>query len=192
MWLWLIIFPPVGLVFLWVQRSLNKVKKIILTIIAGVYFLVFLFIFVMIIWNPIIPLYDSHDEFVEVFNQEIQEQNLPYNLQVTEEKQHLITSELGQDITLLENIDKDGNVQELILIGQGTGTDIVLTIGLLIGATNSELVKQDIGQVLEELRFFDENYQFNTSELTVEKNLIRYHLKYDQAIGIIFSVSKVN
>src|SRR5690625_8034218 len=81
MWLLLIIFPPVGVVFLWLQQRLSKIKKIIITIIAGVYFIspFILIIILLIVWNPTIPLYHSHDEFVEAFNQEIQEQDLPYN-----------------------------------------------------------------------------------------------------------------
>ena len=30
------------------------------------------------------------------------------------------------------------------------------------------------------------------NETTVDKNTIRYNLKYDQSAGVIFSVSKVN
>src|SRR5690625_3109454 len=194
MWLLLIIFPQVGVVFLWLQQRLSKIKKIIITIIADVYFIspFILIIILLIVWNPTIPLYHSHDEFVEAFNQEIQEQDLPYNIQVTEEEKHLITSELGQDITLLENIDEDGNVRELIMIGQGAGTDIIHMIGILIETTNPKLEKYEIGQVLEELRLFDGSYDFDVHELTVEQDQIRYNLKYDESIGIIFSVSKVN
>ena len=78
------------------------------------------------------------------------------------------------------------------MVGQGEGTDIVLSMGLLIGMTNPNLNQEEVGQVLKDLRLFDENYQYQKNETTVEKNTIRYNLKYDQSAGVIFSVSKVN
>lgn len=194
MWISLILFPPVGVIFLWIQRKLSIVKKIILTIIAAVYFITpfILMIILVIIWNPTTPLFHNHDGFVEAFTQEVSEQDLPYSIQVSEEAKHLISSEVTQDITLLESIDENGNVQELIMIGQGTGTDMIDMIGVLIQTTSPELEKHDIGEILTDLRLFDENFDFNENEFTVEKKLIRYHLKYDESTGVIFSISKVN
>ncbi|MET3320540.1 UNVERIFIED_ORG: hypothetical protein ABIC97_003640 [Peribacillus simplex] len=42
------------------------------------------------------------------------------------------------------------------------------------------------------MRLFDESYKYQKNETKVEKNTIRYNLKYDQDAGVIFSVSKVN
>lgn len=191
MWLLLIIFPPLGVIFVWIQKKFSKVKKLILTIVAGVYF-IFPIIMLIALWNPITPLYQSHDDFVDVFNQEVSKQVLPYQMQITEEDTSLISSELTEEITLIENLDKSGNVQELIMIGQGAGTDIIHIMGILIEITNPELEKQEVGKTLKELRLFENDYQFNSNESTVENDQIRYHLKYDEEIGVIFSVSNIN
>lgn len=58
--------------------------------------------------------------------------------------------------------------------------------------TNPNLYQSQVGTVLKELRLFDESYQYQKNETTVEKNTIRYNLKYDQSVGVIFSISKVN
>lgn len=58
--------------------------------------------------------------------------------------------------------------------------------------TNPNLNQGQVGTVLKELRLFDESYQYQKNETTVEKNTIRYNLKYDQSVGVIFSISKVN
>jgi len=58
--------------------------------------------------------------------------------------------------------------------------------------TNPNLNQSQVGTVLKELRLFDESYQYQKNETTVEKNTIRYNLKYDQSVGVIFSISKVN
>lgn len=188
MWLFLFIFPPVGLILLWKQNKFSKVKKIILTVLASIYFITP----IIIIVNTTVPLFYNHDDVVEAFTEKVSEQDLSYSMQVIEEEKHLITSELSNDIILLENIDNNDRVQEIIMIGQGSGTDIIHIMGILIEITNPNLEKAEIGEILTKLRLFDENYEFTGNELTVEENLIRYHLKYDESSGVIFSVSKVN
>ena len=64
---------------------------------------------------------------------------MTYSLKNLKEDEETITSKLDEDITLIENIDENGAVHELIMVGQGEGTDIVLSMGLLIGMTNSDL-----------------------------------------------------
>ncbi len=188
MWLFLFIFPPVGLILLWKQNKFSKVKKIILTVLASIYFITP----IIIIVNTTVPLFYNHDDVVEAFTEKVSEQDLSYSMQVIEEEKHLITSELSNDIILLENIDNNERVQEIIMIGQGSGTDIIHIMGILIEITNPNLEKAEIGEILTKLRLFDEDYEFTGNELTVEENLIRYHLKYDESSGVIFSVSKVN
>jgi hypothetical protein len=60
---------------------------------------------------------------------------------------------------------------------------------MLVGIADQTLSNQEIGQVLKELRLFDPSYSFHKNETTVEKNNIRYNLKYDQNAGVIFSIS---
>ena len=188
MWFCLIIFPPVGIVLLWRQGRFTKVTRTVVTLIATVYF-VFPIIAVM---TTTLPLYNNQNEFLEAFDKEVNDLKLPYALKDIKEEEETITSKLDEDITLIENIDENGAVHELVMVGQGEGTDIVLSMGLLIGMTNPDLNQEEVGQVLKDLRLFDENYQYQKNETTVEKNTIRYNLKYDQSAGVIFSVSKVN
>lgn len=193
MWLWLIIFPPVGIIFLWIQKKFNTLIKVLLTIFASIYFILPIVIITLLIvmFNSPAPLYYSHEEFEEAFNLEVEKHDLKYTINNTVED-NVITSELSPNTILIENMDSSGKVQELILIGQGKGTDILINIGILIGITNPQYGEEEIGQVFEELRFFDKDYQFNSNEITVEKDRIRYNLKYDEAMGVIFSCSKIN
>lgn len=188
MWLGLIIFPPLGIYLLWKKHDFSTRKRNVLTLIAIVYFL-FLIIFTMI---RTVPLFYSHDEFLKEFNNEVEALNLSYSLSDTEIETSSITSKLEKDIVLIESIDEKDNIHELIMIGQGEGKDIVLLMGVLIGMTNPTLSQEDVGEVLSDLHLFDENYDFQNNEVTIERNSIRYHLKYDQSVGVIFSVSKVN
>ncbi|MGE7765759.1 hypothetical protein [Peribacillus sp. NPDC096540] len=182
MWFWLIFFPPVGILLMWRRGRFTKVKRIVATLIATAYF-VFPIIAVM---TTTLPLYNNQKEFLE------KKLKLPYSLENVKKEDETITSKLNDDVTLIENIDDNGAVHELIMVGQGEGTDIVLSMGLLIGMTNPDLSQKDVGQVLKDLRLFDESYKYQKNETKVEKNTIRYNLKYDQDAGVIFSVSKVN
>lgn len=188
MWFWLIIFPPVGILLMWRQGRFTKVIRSIITLIATVYFVVP----IVVAMTTTLPLYNNQKEFSDAFNKEAEELKLPYPLKNLEKEKETITSKLDEDITLIENIDEKGAVHELIMVGQGEGTDIVLTMGFLIGMTNPDLNQKEVGQVLKDLRLFDESYKYQKNETTVEKNTIRYNLKYDQTAGVIFSVSKVN
>jgi len=188
MWFWLIIFPPVGIFLVWKRGRLTKMKRTIATVIATAYF-VFPIIIVM---ATTLPLYNNHEEFIEAFNKEVKNLDLSYSLENIKKEEETITSKLDKDITLIENIDEKGAVHELVMVGQGEGMDIVLSMGLLIGMTNPNLNQSQVGTVLKELRLFDESYQYQNNETTVEKNTIRYNLKYDQSVGVIFSISKVN
>ena len=188
MWLWLVVFPPLGILLLWRQRRFTTVKSLVTTFLAIIYF-----IFpIAAVMATTVPLFHNQEEFLNAFNKEAEELKLPYTLVNVKKEKESITTKLTKDITLIENIDDDGAVQELIMVGQGEGKDIILTMGLLIGMTNTDLSHKEIGQVLKELRMFDENYQYQMNETAIEKNNIRYNLKYDQSKGLIFSVSQVN
>ncbi|PCD05703.1 hypothetical protein CMV16_21980 [Peribacillus simplex] len=188
MWFWLIVFPPVGILLMWRQGRFTKVKRIVATLVATAYFVFPIIAFM----TTTLPLYNNQKEFLVAFNKEVKELKLPYSLENVSKEDETITSKLNDDVTLIENIDDNGAVHELIMVGQGEGTDIVLSMGLLIGMTNPDLSQKDVGQVLKDLRLFDESYKYQKNETKVEKNTIRYNLKYDQDAGIIFSVSKVN
>jgi hypothetical protein len=188
MWLWLVLLPPLGIAIMWRQGRLSKGRRLTTTLIASIYFL-----------SPFIlagfatvPLFYNQDDFIKAYENESNELDLPYTLKETKSEGNSITSKMTKDITVIENIDQSGQVHELIMIGQGEGTDIVLSMGLIVEMTNPELKSNEVRKVLEELRLFDENYKFENNETTVEKNTIRYNLKYKQDIGLIFSVSKVN
>ncbi|MFJ8264779.1 hypothetical protein [Peribacillus asahii] len=188
MWFWLIVFPPFGILLMWRQGRFTKIKRIVATVIAIAYF-AFPTIIVM---TTTLPLYNNQKEFSDAFNKEVKDLDLSYSLENLKKEDDTITSKLDKDITLIENIDGNGAVHELIMVGQGEGTDIVLSMGLLIGMTNPELSQKEVGEVLKDLRLFDESYKYQRNETTVEKNAIRYNLKYDQSAGVIFSVSKVD
>ncbi|MFF2178741.1 hypothetical protein ACFVT8_20115 [Lysinibacillus sp. NPDC058147] len=188
MWFWLIIFPPLGVFLMWKQGRLTKMKRTIATVIAGVYFVSPM----IIVIATTLPLYNNQEEFIEAFNKEVKKLDFSYSLENIKKEEETITSKLGEAITLIENIDEKGAVHELVMVGQGEGMDIILSMGLLIGMTNPGLNQNEIGAILKDLRLFDESYEYQKNETTVEKNTIRYNLKYDQAAGVIFSVSKVN
>lgn len=187
-WLWLILFPPLGVFLLWKQKVYSVTKRTIVSAIAMMYF-----IFPIIIgMTSSSPLYYNEDEFIEDFTKEVKELNLPFTLEDMRENDDTISYKLDEDITLIENVDENGQIHELIMIGQGDGSDIILAMGALIGSVNTDMENNEIGDVLMELRLFDENFKYEMNESTVEKNFIRYNLKYDQSVGVIFSISRVN
>jgi hypothetical protein len=188
MWLWLIIFPPLGIVLMWRQGRFSRGKRTVATLIATAYFA----FPIILAATATVPLYYNQDEFLKAYNKEVKELDLSYSLKNPKQDDETITSKMGDDITLIENMDESGQIHELVMVGQGEGIDIILSMGLLIGTTNPDLSKKEVGQVLEELRVFDESYKYQKNETTVEKSTIRYNLKYDQSAGVIFSVSKVN
>ncbi|WP_246939342.1 hypothetical protein [Bacillus pinisoli] len=162
-------------------------SRVIISLIASLYFL-----------SPFIaasmatvPLVYTYDEFEDAYNQGLAKLDLSFKLHNVNKEKETITSNITKDITLVENIDDLGAIHELVMIGQGNGMDIVLAMALLIGVTNPELSKEEIGNGLEELRLFDESYKFKKNETTVELDTIRYNLKYSQESGVIFTVSKI-
>lgn len=187
MWLFLILFPPIGLVVMWRQGRFSKKVRWIITIVAAAYFVFPIYIGA----TATIPLYYSHDEFVTAYEDELKDQDLGYGLKNVKQDEETIASKLTDDLTLVENINDSGEVHELVLIGQGDGMDIILSMGQLIGTVQPELKDNQVGDVLEELRVFDKSYEFENNETTVTKNDIQYNLKYSQQTGVIFSVSKV-
>jgi tetrahydromethanopterin S-methyltransferase subunit G len=156
MWLWMIIFPPLGIAIMWRQGRLSIKKKLIGTLLALFYFL-----FPFIIGSFVtVPLYYSHEEFLKAFNKEKEDLKLQYTLSNTVPDKQTISSKIGKDISLIENIDETGQIHEIIMVGQSEGTDIVIVMGLLIGMVSPELSSKEVGEVLSSLRLFDTTYPF--------------------------------
>ncbi|MFJ7951302.1 hypothetical protein ACIQZG_07215 [Lysinibacillus sp. NPDC096418] len=188
MWISLIIFPPLGLILLWRQGRYSKKKRITISIVALVYFV----LPIIISTTVKLPLFNDHSELVSAFNISKKELNVSNEIMKVSKNGNVKTFKIDEDITLIENLDENGQIHELIMIGQGEGIDITTSLALLVGMTNTELSNVEIGDVLKELRFFDKDFKYDKNETELEVNTIRYNLKYDQTQGVIFSISKVN
>lgn len=188
MWILIIIFPPLGLVLLWRKGRYSKKKRITISIVALVYFV----LPIIIVTTVKLPLFNDHSELVSAFNTAKKELNVKNEITQITKEDNVQTFKIDKDITLIENLDNNDRIHELIMIGQGEGIDITTSLALLIGMTNTELSNFEIGDVLKELKFFDKDYKYDENETVVEINTIRYNLKYDQTQGVIFSISKVN
>ncbi|MBY0088411.1 hypothetical protein [Brevibacillus brevis] len=91
---------------------------------------------------------------------------------------------------------KDGSVRSVTFIGGGdgtakSGTDIIISMGLAIMATNPELSVDDRGNVLRELGLMDGGDVLNLKKDTV-RNGIKYSLNTSAELGILFTVSNAN
>ncbi|RAI85658.1 hypothetical protein DET54_12113 [Paenibacillus pabuli] len=91
----------------------------------------------------------------------------------------------------------DGSLRDVMMIGQGngtlsSGTDLVLTIGLVILATNPDLPSKAVGSVLDDLGILNEGVDWTTVNESTELNGIRYSITGSDAIGIMFSASDAN
>ncbi|MCA0993493.1 hypothetical protein [Pseudalkalibacillus hwajinpoensis] len=188
MWVFLIIFPPVGIFLLWKQKIFKKPTRFILTTVGVLYFASPFFL----VANTTIPLFYNHEEFVEAYQAEAKEVDVPFELKQAEETDHSITSKLSEDLTIIENKDDAGQIHEVVLVGQGEGSDIVLAMGLTIGLANEDQSIDEVKEIMNELKLFDENYDFENNETTVERDTIRYNMKYKQSEGLLLTVSKVN
>ncbi|MDQ0483996.1 hypothetical protein [Guptibacillus hwajinpoensis] len=188
MWVFLFIFPPVGIFLLWKHKIYKKTTRFILTTVGVLYFASSFFLLA----NSTIPLFYDHDEFVEAYQAEAKEVNVPFELKQEEETDHSITSKLSEDLTIIENKDDAGQIHEVVLVGQGEGSDIVLAMGVTIGLANQEQSIDEVKEIMNELKLFDESYDFENNETTVERDTIRYNMKYKQSEGLLLTVSKVN
>jgi len=186
MWLFLLLLPPVGIYIMWKKTRFTIRKRVILSAVFTIYFLSPFLIGA----SDSIPLYENHAEFKSDFLKRASEFKLPYQLEESEKTTAAVTYKMGKNITLIENVDTDQAIHEIVLVGHGKGKDIIMGMGLLIGATNPDLEAKQIGHILNELHLFDEGYDFRSEPAETEKEKIRYHLTYDKNKGLVFSISK--
>jgi hypothetical protein len=187
MWLFLILIPPLGIIIMWRQGRFKKSVRWIISLLALLYFLTPF----IVTATTTVPLFYSHDDMVTAFNNTKKELHTSYPLKTIEKNDQTITSQLTKDITLVVNLDKGGQVREVIMVGQGEGTDILLAMGTVIKATNPELTKNELSTTIKDLKVMDEGYHFTDKGVTVKKQSVQYNLKYSDKTGVIFTASKV-
>lgn len=188
MWIFLIILPPLGLILLWSQRSYSKIKGTFISLFALIYFAFPL----ALVATAKEPLFKNHNELVSAFDSQKEFLKLSNKMSEVKTDDNVATYHISKDITLVENLNVINQIHEIVMVGQGDGMEITKTLALLISMTNPKLSKAEVGDVLQDLRYFDQDYEYHENETNVELNSIRYNLKYDQKQGVIFSVSKVN
>ncbi|WML54341.1 hypothetical protein RCG17_06760 [Neobacillus sp. PS3-12] len=188
MWFFLILIPPLGIIILWRQGRFKKSVRWIISLIAILYFLLPF----IVVATTKVPLFYSHDDVIAAFNKAKKELHTPYQLKTIEKNDQTITSQITKDITLVENLDKGGQVRELIMVGQGEGTDILLALGTMIKATNPEFSKSDLSSTIKDLKVMDEGYHFTDNGVTVKTQSVQYNLKYSDKAGVIFTASRVD
>ncbi|MED4401341.1 hypothetical protein ABET41_08085 [Metabacillus fastidiosus] len=109
------------------------------------------------------------------------------------EVQDVAQVKLTENIVLNITINKaDGSVRDVSMLagGDGTresGTDILLTIGMLITSTNLDLSADERGKVLEDLGLMDENVDILNIDKETVRNNVKYHLMGSEQIGFMFS-----
>jgi hypothetical protein len=187
MWLFLILVPPLGIIIMWRQGRFKKSLRWIISLIAVLYFLSPFIVSA----TRTVPLFNSHDDVVAAFDNAKKELHTPYQLKTIEKNDQTITSKITKDITLVENLDKGGQVRELIMVGQGEGTDILLALGTVIKATNPDFSKSDLSSTIKDLKVINEGFQFPEKGFSVKKQSVKYNLKYSDKAGVIFTASRL-
>lgn len=91
----------------------------------------------------------------------------------------------------------DGSVREVTMIGAGdgtpqSGTDILLTIGLVIASTNPGLTTEERAGVLQDLGLLSEGVDITQINQSTKRNGIKYTIKGSKELGIWFIASDAN
>ncbi|MBW7474411.1 hypothetical protein K0T92_06610 [Paenibacillus oenotherae] len=89
---------------------------------------------------------------------------------------------------------KDGSVREVTIIGGVDGTpesvtDLMLSIGTLIAATNPSLEAKQRGAILKDVGLTDEATDFSDHKASTSINKIKYTLNSSTELGIWFTAS---
>lgn len=91
----------------------------------------------------------------------------------------------------------DGSLRDVMMIEQGNGTlssgaDIIISIGLVILATNADIPTSAVGDIMKDLGVIDEGVDWTTIDESTEVNGVRYTLTGSDVLGIMFSSSDAN
>lgn len=112
--------------------------------------------------------------------------------------QDVFTHKISDYVALTGSVNKsDKSMREVTMVGAGdgsieSGTDMLLTVGLLIAATNPDLSPDERGSVLEDVGLLDENVDLKKINKSTERNGIKYTLKGTEELGVWFIVSDAN
>lgn len=112
--------------------------------------------------------------------------------------QDVFTYEISDYVNLQGSVNKsDGSVREVTVIGVGdgtaqSGTDILLTIGLLIASTNPDLTVDERAGVLQDLGLLSEGVDISQIDQSTKRNGIKYTIKGSKELGIWFIASDAN
>ncbi|MEK4368048.1 MULTISPECIES: hypothetical protein [Paenibacillus] len=101
-------------------------------------------------------------------------------------------------IRITSSVNKvDESLRDVMMIGQGNGTlssgaDIIISIGLVILATNADIPTSAVGDIMKNLGVIDEGVDWTTIDESTEVNGVRYTLTGSDVLGIMFSASDAN
>lgn len=106
----------------------------------------------------------------------------------------ILTDNLGITGTVNK---KDGSVRDVLILGRGDGTpksgsDLIVSFGILIAATNPDLSSDERGGVLKDLGFFEKNVDVNKMDKSTIRNGIEYSIKGSDMLGLMFSAKDAN
>jgi hypothetical protein len=112
--------------------------------------------------------------------------------------QDVFTYKISDYVYLQGSINKsDGSVREVTMVGAGdgtaqSGTDILVTIGLLIASTNPDLTTEERAGVLQDLGLLSEGVDISQINQSTKRNGIKYTIKGSKELGVWFIASDAN
>jgi hypothetical protein len=142
----------------------------------------------------------SVDQFTQAFNTSAKEFQTGLNIS----KLNINNGDVNDDFmyVLVDNLSlqgivdkKDGNIRHVTVTSRGdgsadSGADILLSIGVLIMATNPTLNTEDRGAIIRDIGFTDENTDFSNLSQSTVRNGLQYQIQSSDTIGIRFSISE--
>lgn len=112
--------------------------------------------------------------------------------------QDVFSYKISDYVYLQGSINKsDGSLREVTMVGAGdgtaqSGTDILVTIGLLIASTNPGLTTEERAGVLQDLGLLSEGVDITQINQSTKRNGIKYTIKGSNELGIWFIASDAN
>ncbi|MGF7050774.1 hypothetical protein J2T13_005324 [Paenibacillus sp. DS2015] len=142
----------------------------------------------------------SVDQFTQAFNSSAKE--FQTGLKIS--KLSIIPDDVNDNFiyVLVDNlslqgiVDKTtGNLRQVTVTSRGdgsadSGADILLSIGVLIMATNPTLNTEDRGAIIRDIGFTDENTDFSNLNRSTVRNGLQYQIESSDTTGIRFSISE--